>query len=165
MAVRRNLFTNIVYIIDMSSLKELHDRYPKAVFPSIWQQIALVNNNSEFFSHIEVYREIKTTIYPDDKLLKWANKNKKIFVGIDNCQNNQIPNIASRYDESYWQNEINRPAPWADPYLIAMAICESGIIITQENKTKANRIPPIAKQLNIRSLNLLEFFQELKIKL
>lgn len=28
MAIKRNLFTNDIYIIDMSSLKELHDRYP-----------------------------------------------------------------------------------------------------------------------------------------
>ncbi len=60
---------------------------------------------------------------------------------------------------------MNRPAPWADPYLIAMAMCEKGIIVTQEHKTKANRIPPTANQFNIRSLNLLEFFQELKIRL
>ena len=53
----------------------------------------------------------------------------------------------------------------ADPYLIAMAICNEATIITQEHKTKANRIPPIAAHFGIRSLNLLEFFQELKIKL
>lgn len=44
MAVKRNLFNSKIYIIDMSSLKELHDRYPKkelhdrypkTVFPSI----------------------------------------------------------------------------------------------------------------------------------
>ena len=165
MAVKRNLFTNEVYIIDMSSLKELHDRYPKNVFPTIWQKIASLIQDGQLHSHIEVYREIKNTIYPKDKLLQWSNKNKKIFSGIDDCQNNQIQNIRLQYNLSYWQNEMNRPAPWADPYLIAMAICEQAIIITQENKTKANRIPPIALQFGTRSLNLLEFFQELKIKL
>jgi hypothetical protein len=46
-----------------------------------------------------------------------------------------------------------------------MAICEQAIVITQEHKTKLNRIPPIAVQFGVRSLNLLEFFQEMKIKL
>lgn len=165
MAVSRNLFNNDIYIIDMSSLKELHDRYPKTVFPTIWQRITSLIQNSQLYSHIEVHREIKQTIYPKDKLLQWSNRNKKIFLGIDNCQTNQIANIQSKYNPSYWQNEINRPAPWADPYLIAMSICEQAIIVTQENKTKANRIPFVATQFKIRSLNLLEFFQELKIKL
>lgn len=149
----------------MSSLKELHDRYPKTLFPSIWQRIASLIQDGQLYSHIEVHREIKITIYPKDKLLQWSNKNKKIFSGIDKCQNKQILQIKSQYNPSYWQNEMNRPAPWADPYLIAMAICEKAIVITEEHKTKANRIPPIASLFGIRSLNLLEFFHELKINL
>jgi hypothetical protein len=112
-----------------------------------------------------INREIRNTIYAKDKLLLWSNKNKNIFAGIDDCQIGEIPLIKSKYNPDYWNNNMNRPAPWADPYLIAMAICEKGIIITQEHKTKANHIPPIAKELGINSLNLLEFFHELKIKL
>lgn len=165
MAVKRTLFTNQLYIIDMSSLKELHDRYPKNLFPTIWQHIATLIQSDQLYSHIEVMREIKQTVYPKDKILQWSSKNKKIFIGLDDCQNNQMTQIKQKFNSQYWQNEINRPGPWADPYLIAMAICEEATIVTQENKTKANRIPPIAGQFGIRSLNLLEFFQTLKIKL
>jgi hypothetical protein len=121
--------------------------------------------NEQLFSHIEVHREIRNTNYPKDKLLLWSNKNKKIFSGMDDCQIGKMPLIKSKFNLDYWNNNMNRPAPWADPYLIAMALCEKGIIITQEHKTKANRIPPIAKEFGIDSLNLLEFFQGLKIKL
>ena len=76
-----------------------------------------------------------------------------------------IPQIRSKYNPSHWQNKMNRPGPWADPYIIAIAICESAIIVTQEHRTKSERIPPFASQFGIRSINLLEFFQELKIKL
>ena len=165
MAIKRNLFTNDIYIIDTSSLKELHDRYPKNLFPTIWERIASLIQNWQLVSHIEVQREIRNTIYSKDKLLLWSNKNKKIFSGMDDCQIGKMPLIKSKFNPDYWNNNMNRPAPWADPYLIAMAICEEGIIITQEHKTKANRIPPIAKEFGIDSLNLLEFFQELKIKL
>lgn len=165
MTAKRNLFTNKIYIIDMSSIKELHDRYPKSLFPTIWENITSLIQNGEFYSHVEVYREIKNTTNPKDKLLLWSNKNKKKFSSIDECQRNQIPLVKAKYNPSHWQNKINRPGPWADPYLIAMAICEKAIIITQEHKTKSERIPPIAFQFGIRSLNLLEFFHELKIKL
>lgn len=165
MAVKRNLFTSDIYIIDLSSLKELHDRYPKNLFPTIWQHVTTLIQGGQLFSHLEVLREIRNTIYQKDKLLLWSNKNKKIFSGIDDCQISRMPSIKTKFNHDYWNNNMNRPAPWADPYLIAMAICEKAIIVTQEHKTKANRIPPTADQFNIRSLNLLEFFQELKIKL
>lgn len=165
MAIKRTLFTTNVFVIDMSSIKELHERYPQKVFPTIWKEINSLIQDGQLASHVEVYREIRSTIYPQDKLLVWSNNQKKIFNEIDNCQNNQIKEIARRYNLSYWQNQINRPGPWADPYLIAMAICEKAKIITQEHKTKANRIPPIAADFGIRSLNLLELFQDLKIKL
>jgi len=165
MAIKRDLFTGSVYLIDMSSLKELHDRYPIKLFRSIWQNIDSLIHNGQLHSHIEVYREIKNTTNPQDRLLLWSNRNKKIFSGIDDCQIQKIDLIKLKYNPQYWNNKIDRPAPWADPYIIAMAICESGIIITQEHKTKENRIPLIASQFTIRSLNLLEFFDELKIKL
>jgi hypothetical protein len=165
MPIKRNLFTNVIYIIDTSSLKELHDRYPKILFPTIWQHITSLIQDEKLFSHIEVHREIRNTNYSKDKLLLWSNKNKKIFSGMDDCQISKMPLIKSKFNPAYWNNNMNRPAPWADPYLIAMAMCEQGIIVTQEHKTKTNRIPPIAKEFGIVSLNLLEFFQELKIKL
>ena len=68
MAVTKTLFNNQLYVIDMSSLKELHDRYPKSLFPTIWQKIEGLIQNGQLYSHIEVLREIKQTIYPKDKL-------------------------------------------------------------------------------------------------
>jgi hypothetical protein len=165
MAVKRTLFTEQVYTIDMSSIKELHERYPKNLFPTIWRHIESLIQNNQLVSHIEVHREIKATTNPQDKLLVWSNKNKKIFQGLDNCQTSKIPEIQSKYNKSEWNNKMNRPGPWADPYLLAMAMCENAIIISQESKTKANRIPPIGNELGLKSLNLLEFFEELKIKL
>ena len=111
------------------------------------------------------FRTIKATTNPKDKLLLWSNKNKKLFQRIDGCQNSKIPLIKSEYNKSEWNNKMNRPGPWADPYLIAMALCENAIIITQESKVKPNIIPVIGDQLGLESLNLLEFFEKLKIKL
>jgi hypothetical protein len=165
MSIERGLFTSTIYIIDMSSIKMLHDRYPQALFPTIWELIFNLIANNQFFSHVEVYREIKQTSNPKDKLLVWSNKQKKIFLDIDDCQILKIDLIKAKYDSNYWNNKMNKLAPWADPNLIAVAMCESAIIITEENKTKLNNIPPIAVQFGIKSVNLLEFFQELKIRL
>jgi hypothetical protein len=56
MAIKRNLFTSDIYIFDMSSLKELHDRYPKNLFPTIWENIASLIQNEQLHSHIEIHR-------------------------------------------------------------------------------------------------------------
>lgn len=165
MSVKRTLFTGTVYVIDMSSIKELHERYPKTLFPTIWQHIESLIQKNELVSHIEVYREIKGTTNQKDKLLVWSNNNKKLFQNLDQCQIRKIPQIQSEYNKGEWSNKMNRPGPWADPFLIAMAMCEDATIITQESKTKENRIPPIGNKLGIKSLNLLEFFEVLKIKL
>jgi len=77
MAIRRNLFTKEIYIFDMSSLKELHDRYPKNQFPTIWQRISSLIQEEQLFSHIEVQREIRNTINSKDKLLLRSTKPKQ----------------------------------------------------------------------------------------
>lgn len=165
MEVQRTLFTGQIYVFDTSSFIDLNARYPKVTFPSIWNNINELVQNNQLYSHVEVLREIKQTTNSKDKLLLWAYKNKQIFVSIDNCQMSAIDQIKQKYIKSYFQNQLNRLSPWADPYIIAISICEKAIIVTQEHKTKENRIPPIAAQFGIKSLNLLEFFQELEIKL
>jgi hypothetical protein len=59
--------------------------------------------------------------------------------------------------------ETNKPGPWADPWIIALAICECGIIVTDESN-KPNRIPAIAETLNMNSLGLLDFFKAIGVK-
>ena len=72
MAIKRNLFssaTSDIYTIDTSSIKELHERYPKNIFPTVWTHIETLIEDQQLISHIEVQREIKNTNYPKDKLL------------------------------------------------------------------------------------------------
>ncbi len=57
---------------------------------------------------------------------------------------------------------------WADPWLIALSICEktntaTTIIVTDE-KNAENHIPYIANYFNIQCLNLIDFFKNIGIK-
>ncbi len=71
--------------------------------------------------------------------------------------------VESKYDEIYWNTSINKPGPWADPWIIALALCEYGIIVTDESN-KPNRIPAIAETLDVTSLGLLDFFKAIGVK-
>ncbi len=58
---------------------------------------------------------------------------------------------------------MNKDAPWADPWLIALSICEDAIIVTDE-KNSSNRIPYIATAFQKQCMNLLDFFKAIGIK-
>ncbi len=86
-----------------------------------------------------------------------------MFKDIDECQREEIKNVEKKYDKRYWDNEINKNGPWADPWLIALSICEKATIVT-DDKDSQNHIPYIAKLSQITCLNLLNFFKEIRIK-
>jgi hypothetical protein len=149
-----------VYCIDTDSLIELK-RYPKDVFPSVWQKIESMIRRNDFISHTEVYKEITNG---KDEMVDWCKSHKRIFKDIDECQSTEIKNVQAKYDNEAWEREINKTGPWADPWLIALAICEQARVITQESN-KPNKIPFVADLLGIKSLNLIDFFRTIGIKL
>lgn len=86
-----------------------------------------------------------------------------MFKNIDDCQQQKVSQIERKYDPAYWETQMNKDEPWADPWLIALAICEDTIIITDE-KNKRDRIPNIANYFQTQCLNLLDFFKKIGIK-
>jgi hypothetical protein len=116
--------------------------------------------NGEIISHEQVFREIEMG---RDEIYQWCKNFRYMFKEIDECQINKIPEIQNRYTKEYWERKINRPAPWADPWLIALAICEEALIVTNE-KNITNRIPAIADNFNIQCSTLFDFFRKVGIK-
>lgn len=154
------LFTSKTYCIDSDSLIELK-RYPKDVFPSIWDKVEQMSKGGELISHLEVYKEITIG---SDELVVWCKRHKKVFKDVDECQLKELKNVKTHYGENYWTTEINKTGPWADPWIIALGICEEATVITEESN-KPNKIPFVADLLKVKSLNLLNFFREIGIKL
>lgn len=154
------LFASKTYCIDSDSLIELK-RYPKDVFPSIWDKVEQMSKGGELISHLEVYKEITNG---SDELVVWCKRHKKVFKDVDECQLRELKNVKTHYDENYWTTEINKTSPWADPWLIALGICEEATVVTEESN-KPNKIPFVADLLKVKSLNLLNFFREIGIKL
>ncbi len=100
-----------VYCIDASALINLKP-YRRDIFPTIWKMIEGMAENGLLISHVEVYREIRVG---KDEILKWCKKNKRIFKDIDDCQKRRFGMVGSKYDRHYWNVEVNKPGPWADP--------------------------------------------------
>lgn len=86
-----------------------------------------------------------------------------MFKDLDECQIQELQEVKKKYDKYYWENEINKPK-WADPWVIALGICEEAIIVADEKNTQ-NRIPAISSMFaGLRSLELIDFFKEIGIK-
>jgi len=161
------LFPVRIYCMDADVLIDLKRHYPSRhifsrhdLFPAIWEKIEKLIRKGEIISHIEVWREIEVG---GDELFRWCRQHKSMFKDPDECQLIELQNVKKEYDRDYWNRNINKPGPWADPWLIALAICKEGIIVTNETNAP-NKIPFIANHFGITCLNLFEFFNEIGVK-
>jgi len=154
------LFPKTMYCIDTSSLINLK-LYRRDVFPTIWNKLEDMIKDGELISPLEVYGETQR-YYMKDEIYYWCTKNKKMFKDIDEFQGRKLKDIEEQYDKKYWENEMNKPK-WADPWVIALSICEEAIIVADE-KNKPNRIPYISATFGKEYLTLLDFFKKIGIK-
>lgn len=152
------LFPKTVYCIDTSSLINLKP-FRRDVFPTIWRKLEGMIKNGELIAPHEVYGEIEIG---KDIIYDWCKGNKEMFKDIDDCQIQKIQEIQKHYDKAYWENEINKPK-WADPWLVALGICEEAIIVADEKNTR-NRIPAISFAFGLKCLELIDFFKDIGVK-
>jgi len=151
-----------VYCLDASALIDLKRWYPKEMktFLPIWTKIEKMVSEGRIIAPLEVQKEIA---FGNDEIVKWSKQNRFVFRDLDTCQIEKIKEIQAKYPSGFWEKEINKDGHWGDPWVIALSICEEAVIVTNENKDKANRIPSVAREFEIRSLQLLEFFKEIGI--
>lgn len=161
------------YILDSSSIIDLFRWYPPEVvyFQLIWDKIETIAKSGTLISHRDVYKEIEKG---NDKARDWCKAHKDMFLDYDTDQITVMKQVKEVYTKDYWENQNTKPdTVWADPWLVALAITlktrtlkmrwPSYVvkIVTQESKNKENRIPKIAQNFGIDSINLLEFFREI----
>ncbi len=151
--------SKVVYIVDTSALIDLKDKYPMDIFEGLWKEIEKLCKFRRFIAPEEVRKEIR-----DDGLIKWLRKSDMPFISPDSEQVEKVKEILSKH--SFLAKEEGKAN--ADPWLIALAIIRredfqlfegKHVILTQESKTKANRIPAVAKEYGIECYDLLELFR------
>ncbi len=157
------------YIIDTSSLICLSQKYPENIFETLYINIDRAIHNNIIKAPYQVFAEIKKR---DDFLYKWLKKYKNPFlINMNEPLIKSAFSIINKFPELIRNKglESTEDDP-ADPYLIAIAIKpkerldnEPVKIITEEG-LKKNHIPDIARKYGITSINILEFFTEMKWK-
>ncbi|MEM2086752.1 MAG: DUF4411 family protein [Archaeoglobaceae archaeon] len=146
-----------IYIIDSSSLINLKIWYPfeKRFFSPIWAKLENLIKFNSLISHYEVYRELSKR---DDNLRDWCNTNSKMFK--DEYDMTVLKQVEKKYDKNYWDKNTNSDKPWADPWIIVLAIKKNGVIVTDENRD-LNKIPKVAENFGIKSISSPEFIDRI----
>lgn len=154
-----------IYCIDTSSLIEMKDKYPQDTFPSVWQKMDKLYTEGRLIAPSEVRKEIEQG---DDELKRWTKGKRKMFIKPNEPQFVIVSEILKKYP---FLAKPEKTGPNADPWLIALAIEKNGeerkrlfpnkyIVVTEESKTRNDRIPAVCKNYGIECINLIELFRK-----
>lgn len=148
----------MIYIFDTSSFRLLNNYFPEN-FPTVWEEIDRLVEESRFISVQEVFRELEPG-RNKKFLLDWVKLNKNIFL---NPTQNEMLFVGKIFNIKHFQNLVGekqrlKGTPVADPFIIACAKVKNGCVITEEAlKENAARIPNICQHFNIDCTNVEGF--------
>ncbi len=157
----------VIYIIDTSSLIAVKEKYPSTTFPSVWRKLEKLCQGGRLIAPFEVLKEIEQG---DDELNVWVKKFRSIFIKPDKEQTEIVKDILSKHP---YLAKPQKPGPNADPWIIALAIQKNRkeknklpkfrntyVVVTEESKTKPQKIPSVCKYYGIECINILELFKK-----
>lgn len=153
------------YCVDASSFFELKIRFPKDVFPSVWERVEELIRAGRLISAKEVLREIETG---RDELVRWTKTRKQIFLDPLSPELELVKDILKNFPHlgSPWKQTHH-----ADPFIIALAKLKNDtepphlyekkryVVVTEESQNNPNRIPSVCRHYNVQSFKLLELFR------
>jgi hypothetical protein len=145
------------YVIDTNALIDLwRRRYPRDVFPTLWQRIEGSIKSGELVAPQEVLNELQKQ---HDELYLWAKK-QKCFKDLDRDQIECVKRILKAFPSLI---DEKKTVPDADPFVIALALEKGWKVVSSENPGGASarkRIPDVCAHHRVACLTLLEFFRD-----
>lgn len=154
-----------IYVIDTSGLIMLEStfKYDNPVFKAIWEEIEDLIPQGCFRTIDFVEEEINSYEGKQDFLKKWVKKWKKHFVIATDAESIDAarPIINEEYRTGFFDAKKQAEGKEdADPYLIGYCKIHNCILITNESKTRANKIPTVSKKHGVRCIDLNDFLVE-----
>ncbi len=161
---------NIVYLVDTSALIMLESTFPKdkITFSAIWEEIEEMISSSRFITIDFVENEINDYEGERDFLKRWVKERRARFVVNTDAEvlNAAIPIINEEYYTGFFDAKKQAAGKEeADPYLIAYCKVNNCVLITNENKTKPNKIPKVAEKNGVRCIDIYDFLYERELKM
>jgi len=155
-----------IYVIDTSSLIEMKDKYPRDVslFKPVWENVEKLCREGRLIMPVEVLKEIEQG---DDELKRWTKSKRKILIKPNKPQFAKISEILDKFR---FLAKPEKSGPNADPWVIALAVEKNDeeqktlfpnrhIVVTEESKTKTDKIPAVCRSYDIECISLIELFR------
>jgi hypothetical protein len=156
---------NTIYVIDTSGLIMLEStfKYDNPVFKAIWEEIEDLIKQGTFRIIDFVEDEINNYEGKQDFLKNWVKKWKKhLVVKTDTASiNAAVPIINEEYNSGFFDAKKQAEGKEeADPYLIGYCKIHNCVLITNESKTRKNKIPAVAKKNGVKCIDINDFLVE-----
>ena len=155
-----------VYLLDTSVLiNGWTKRYKRSVFPSVWKSIEELSARRTIISCDEVYREIERG---SDDLFEWAKQRRPMFHKPDDAVISEVRRVMKRFP-NFAADGGSRNS--ADPWVIAHAIANDAIVVTDEGKaskekdTRPPKIPNACEAMSVRWMTPIDFLEAIGVAL
>lgn len=147
-----------MYVFDTNVFIALGFYYPSR-FPTIWDKLSRLVDSGDIVSVKEVKNELELYCsYPH--VMEWVVSNKKIFKKPTDRELKIVSEILrdTRFRGLVKLKKILDGKPVADPFVIASASFNEGIIVTEETfKVNGARIPTVCREIGVECINVEEF--------
>ena len=146
-----------MFVFDISPLSVMLKHYYQSRFPSLWIDFERLINFGEVISVSEVLHELERGPLSGNQ---WVNANKSVFMIATVGEASFVRGIftTSQFRGQLKEKDIEGGSPFADPFVIAKAAVNFGIVVTLETwKPNSASIPNICDHFGIPCINLEEF--------
>lgn len=152
------------YVIDTSALIDLwrHFSRDSDVFEEIWKVVEELVKEGRLIAPKEVLKELKKG---GDELYDWVRE-QNMSIPLDTDQITNIKAILRKFPDFVKTKKTSPPAD-ADSLVIALAMSKGSdwaVIANETIRGDKLKIPYVCKQLNVKPLNLTDFFSEMGLK-
>lgn len=143
------------YTLDSNIIIGLVQKYPRDIFPGIWDSIEESIARGESCISEAVHREVNRI---GDNLYKWAKDLPGFVCSATDVELATVAQIATAHPD-WVQGQLNE----ADPFVIAHAKAESSTVVTEENRKgpgtidKNLKIPNVADEHRVEVLKFFDY--------
>ena len=142
--------------------------YSFGLAPTFWQLLEQKANEGVIASPRQVYTELAGF---GDNLADWviARQNSSLFVDASQLVQESVTRVADYIMQNYRGHRAEEFLGGADPWVIAHAIADNGIVVTYETRrdltAQTPKIPNVCQAFRVRCVTLYQMLQELGIVL
>lgn len=152
-----------MYIFDTSSFSQIFKSYYPERFPSLWERFNRLIECKNIVSVKEVFEEIENESNVPNWSREWIKDRKGLFHPPSEDEATFVKQIfqVEHFQQLLQKKQRIKSKPLADPWLVAKAKVEQGILVTEEaHKPNAARIPNVCEHFGVRCMNLEGFMEE-----